>query len=156
MIKIKLHLLIEHVFWIIHSDSRNKTKLPLLIGVVLIAMFLGGSYLEGWMNAPGVNPPIYYTKHSFASAFFCGPTWIGHSFFLTCAAFVLSFFTSRKPYFPILCGILLLGAAGLCLYQGIKGGFDCFTALTWGIFGALILLGIWTLFFLRGKSKQES
>ena len=130
--------------------------LPLLIGVVLIAMFWGGSYLLGWRNAPGVNPPIYYTEHSFASAFFAGPCCIGWSFFLTCAAFVLSFFTSRKPFFPILCGILLLGAAGLCLYEGIEDGFDCFTALTWGIFGALILLGIWTLFFLRGKAKQES
>ena len=87
---------------------------------------------------------------------FAGHLWSGISFLLALAAFVFSFFSGKKLVCRILCGLLLLGSAGLCLYQGIEDGFDRFTALTWGIFGALVLLGIWTLFFLKTERKATA
>lgn len=129
--------------------------LSLLIGIVLIAMFLPWAYL--WKEAVGPDAPDTYRAAfgNYALGALVGDVYVGFSFVLALAAFVLSFFNGKKPACRIICGLLLLGSAGLCLCEGIWGGFDCFTALTWAIFGALIALGLWALFFLRGKTKVE-
>ena len=129
--------------------------ISVLIAVVLIAMFFPWGYMGRWANGPGETPQHYYQFESYIGALFTGSLYLGISFLLALAAFVFSFFSGKKRICRILCGLLLLGSAGLCLYQGIEDGFDRFTALTWGIFGALVLLGLWTLFFIKTERNAR-
>ena len=130
--------------------------LSVLIALVLIAMFLPWTYMGRWANGPGETPSYHYQFESFIGALFTGSLYLGLSFILALAAFVFSFFSGKKLVCRILCGLLLLGSAGLCLYEGIWGGFDCFTVLTWCIFGSLVLLGLWTLLFFKHNAKQDA
>ncbi len=130
--------------------------LSVLIALVLIAMFLPWAYLL--KECPGPEYPYTYRAEfgNYPLSWPMGNVYVGLSFVLALAAFVFSFFSGKKLVCRIFCGLLLLGSAGLCLYEGIWGGFDCFTVLTWCIFGALVLLGLWTLIFFKHNAKQDA
>lgn len=129
--------------------------LPVLIALVLIAMFLPWAYQLRWANAPGVNPDHYYTSANFMGALFTGSLYLGISLILALAAFVFSFFSKKSLVCRILCGVLLLVSAGFCFFESFPK-FRCFTVLTWCIFGALVLLGLWTLLFFKRNAKQDA
>ena len=122
-----------------------------LIALVLIAMFLPRGYKFRWATPPG-TPPADYSVVSFVGGTFMGSPYFGISFILALAAFVCSFFNRKNLLCQILCGVLLLVSAGFCFFDRFPK-FRCFTALTWGIFGALVLLGLWTLFFIKTERK---
>ena len=133
---------------------KKPVLLSVLIGLVLAAMLLPWAYLQAWRS--GV--PEYEMHYRPAFGLFAFGAGIGSvftslSFVLALVAFVLSFFSAKKPVCRRLCGSLLLASAAACICDG---SFDCFTALTWGIFGTLILLGLWTLFFLRRVARGNS
>ena len=125
-----------------------------LIGLALIAMFLPWAYLWAeYTNGPN-SPMCYYPKFGlYALGAPVGNLYSTFSFFLALAAFVFSFFSGKRPACRTLCGGLLLGSAGFCFYEGYPS-FHCFTALTWCIFGALVLLGLWTLFFFKTDKRS--
>ena len=138
-------------------DMKKRTIiLSGLIALVLIAMFLPRAFLRENSHEPGY-PVTYKTGFGYyAVGAPFGYLYVGLSFLLALPAFVFSFFNRKCLLCRILCGLLLLGSAGMCFYQGIRSGFDNFTALTWGIFGALVLLGIWTLFFIKTERKTTA
>ena len=136
--------------------KKQAIVISVLIAVVLVAMFLPWAFL--WENSHEPGYPVTYTTGYgyYAFGWPVGYLYAGLSFVLALLAFVLSFFNRKCLLCRIFCGLLLLDSAGMCFYQGIRSGFDNFTALTWGIFGALILLGIWTLFFIKTERKTTA
>lgn len=133
-----------------HMKKRN-ILLPILIGVVLIAMCLPWAYL--WKDALA-DTVVYRPKFGlFALGLPVGNPFTTLSFVLAIGAFVFSFFSGKKPVCRILCGLLLLASAAVCVCDGC---YDCFTVLTWAIFGALIVLGLWTLFFFGRKTTKAA
>lgn len=130
--------------------------LPVLIALVLIAMVLPGAFLWENSHVPGY-PDTYKTGFGYyAFGWPVGYLYVGLSFILALPAFLFSFFNRKSLVCRIFCGLLLLGSAGMCIYQGIKTGFDNFTVLTWCIFSALVLLAFWTLLFFKGNTKQDA
>lgn len=127
--------------------------LSILIGFVLIAMLLPWAYLSEESLAPG-SPATYRPQFGlFAFGAPVGNLFTTLSFVLAIGAFVFSFFSGKNLVCRILCGLLLLGSAVTCLCDG---NYDCFTVLTWCIVGALIVLGLWALFFSGRKATKAS
>ena len=129
--------------------------LTVLIALELIAMFLPWTYMGRWANGPGETPSYHYQFESFIGALFTGSLYLGLSFIQALAAFVFSFFSKKSLVCRILCGVLLLVSAGFCFFESFPK-FRCFTVLTWCIFGALVLLGLWTLLFFKRNAKQDA
>ena len=126
-----------------------------LIAAIIIVMFLPWAYL--WEESGFQAPTTYRPQFAlYALGAPVGNLYTSLSFFLALISLVLAFFSSKHPVCRVFCGLLLLASAGLCLYDGIAGGFPCFTVLTWFIFGALTLLGLWTLLFVNGTSNRKS
>lgn len=136
--------------------KKRAVILPALIALVLIAMFLPWAYLLEEVVNPDL--PTFYRPQFGLYAFgaVMGLLYTGLSFVLALAAFVFFLFSGKKLICRIFCGLLLLSSAGLCICEGIIDGFACFTALTWCIFGALIALCVWTLFFFNRNTKRDA
>ena len=132
--------------------KKHNGTLSILIGLVLIAMFLPWAYLseEYITESEVVYRPAFGL---FALGAPLGLIYTSISFVLALAAFLLSFFSGKSRVCRVLCGLLLLGSAAVCIYDG---GYDCFTVLTWCIIGALVLLGLWTLLFFGRKTSKAS
>ena len=132
--------------------KKRTILLSALIAMVLIAMFLPWAYLDE--NILGDGRCYYYPKFGlYALGAPMGLIYTSLSFVLALAAFVLSFFSGKNLICRILCGLMLLGSAAACICDG---DYDCFTVLTWCIFGALVVLGLWTLLFFGRKSRRPA
>ena len=132
--------------------KKRSILLSILIGVVLIAMFLPWAYLAE-ESIPGSSTTYRPQFGLFALGAPVGNLFTSLSFVLALGAFVLSLLSGKKLVFRILCGLLLLGSAAFCICDGC---YDCFTVLTWSIFGALVLLGLWTLFFFNRTASRNA
>lgn len=134
--------------------KKSVSLLSVLIGVVLIAMFLPWAYLWGDALQDGI---VYRPQPGyFLPALAYGDFWPALSFGLALLSLIFALFSGKKPAFRVVCGLLLLGSAGACIAEGIMFTFDCFTVLTWAIFGALVVLGLWALFFSGRKATKAS
>ena len=136
----------------------NKRTIALfaLIALIVIAMFLPWAYLWEDTHGPGVPNTYRPQLGLYPLGAPIGLLFTSLSFAAALAALVLSLFSAKRTVCRILCGLLLLVSAGLCLYEGISSSFERFTVLTWGIFGALILVGVWTLLFVGKKSRRHA
>ena len=125
-----------------------------LIALLLVIMHLPQAYLMSYSDGP--NQTVYYTKlGTYPYSFAVGHIWTSCSFFLALLAFVFAFCSGKRRRCGSLCGVLLLLSAGAVVHGRVKTQFHYFTQLTWGIFVALLLLGLWALFAFRKKPRAQ-
>ena len=126
-----------------------------LIALLLVIMHLPQAYLTSYSDGP--NQIVYYTKlGTYPYSFAVGHVWTSCSFFLALLALVFALCSWKRRRCSILCGFLLLLSAGAVFYGGEKTQFHYYTQLTWGIFAALLLLGLWAIFAFRKKPQAQS
>lgn len=128
-------------------------KLSVLTSLVLVAMLLPWALFSAVVYSVQDDGQIIEVFRPRFGLYALGAP-VGHlftslSFALASAALVLTLFFSRHTAFRVACGVLLLLSAVACVCDGVRGGFDCFTVLTWCILAALTALGAWTLFFMK-------